>query len=185
MRAFFLLLTATLLLGAPFAPALDKDDIKALLAKPHSRENLLPELRLFADARELEVEVVIRMPGEDPVVSDPIRVKEKVVEGKYVVSTFNPPGGPGEMVMVVTFDSKDGLYRKWVLLPDGNVGESIGISAKGSRAIAWTNSVDHGLRILSLEQHREDGVTWTERHEIDGKLVMLQTGIARKVKPAK
>ncbi len=184
MRSIALLI-AGLFLGGPLR-ALDKEEIEAIAAKPHSRENLLPALKIFGDARAYDVEVVTEGPDGEKTASDTVRAREKVVEGRYVVSRANLPGLDGELVMVITFDEEAQVYRKWILLPDGNTGSMTGFSTTGSRAIVWQNDTETaGMLILALEQHDDEGVTWTERHLVDGKVVLRQTGVARKVAPAK
>ena len=161
---------------------LDKEAIKALSKKPHSRKNLLPELEVFADARAFEVEMTIFPADGDPTVVDPMKGTEKIVDGKYVVSTMATP--MGELIMVVTYDQKKKLYLKYVLNPDPerDVFVAHGISPKGSRAIAWRQSGDFaGLQYHGMEQHTDKGVTWTEIYEIDGDILQVIRGVARKV----
>lgn len=175
-----LCLLLTLVIALP-AVALDKDDLLKLAKKPHSRKNLIPQLGIFPDAREYKA-TVTAIPTDkeiDPIVQDFV-VKEKTVDGKYIVSEFESPAG--RIVMAVTFDSKEEVYLKYVLVPDGTVGKSIGFSVKNSRAIAWNSTLGIGTQIHSLEQHGDKVVTWTERYFQNGKLVSVVSGEAHKTK---
>lgn len=175
------LLLLSLLVTLPSAFALDKEAINALLNKPHSRKNLIPELKIYTDIRKFEVEVTFHPADGDAVAGDSVIADEKVVEGRYVVSEWD--GGAGKLVMVVTYDQKKQVYLKYVLLPDGNVHPSVGISPEGSRAIAWRQSVEGGaVQVHSFEQHSDKGVTWTEIVRIDEKVLNVIRGTARAAK---
>ena len=115
-HSLILVMAGLLALVSPVS-ALDEAAIKELLTRPHSRENLLPELKVFGDLREFDVELTITGVGADPLPLDSVRVTQKMVEGKYLVGSSNPPGGPGQLVTVTTFDQKRKVYRRWVLLP--------------------------------------------------------------------
>lgn len=162
--------------------ALDKAAILKLAKKPHDRENLRPELKLFGNIRKFESDLTMHPKDRDPMVLDTFTGTEKTVEGKYIVSEFTPPGAPGKMVMVVTFDQKEETYLKWILFPQGDVAKMTGVSAKGSRAISWVSETEGGVITVILEQHTDQGATWTEMHYTGGKLLGTTTGVARKTK---
>lgn len=177
------LLPVLAVLGLALQPALalDKEAILKIAKKPHSRENLLPQLGIFADARLYDITVTFFPAEGDPTVGEAFQAREKVVKGKYLVTEFTQPEFGGDLTMVVTFDSKEEHYLKWVLLPDGEVAKSIGLSPKGSRAISWHN-VNEMFTSLTIEQHSDEGATWIEVHLLDGKTIGKITGSARKAK---
>ena len=167
--------------ASPIALALEKEEIEALLKKPHSRENLVPELGIYADMRKFSIEITFHPVNGEPGVADVIIGKEKVVDGKYIVSEVETPAG--KIVMVVHYDRKRGLYLKHVLSPENEVHIAHGISPKGSRAIAWIQKAEDfgAVRHHVLEQHTDEGVTWTEILQVDDEVVNVTRGTARKI----
>ena len=77
MKPASMLILASLLLAGP-SLALEKEEIEAIAAKPHSREGLLPALKIFSDAREYEVEVVT----ETPELGQPIVFRQRRDDGR-------------------------------------------------------------------------------------------------------
>lgn len=159
MRILLTILT-TVLLTSPWSGALDRKEILALMKKPHSREGISPELAVYANGRTYKYDSTVFPAEGDPIIQDTSKGTIKVVEGKYIIFTFERPDGGGEGISVVTYDKKAGLYRKYFLEPDGAVSEIIGLSSKGSRAISWFN-LQAGLPSIAMEQNTDKGATWT------------------------
>ena len=164
MRSFGLLSLLLLAAAADPAFAMDKKQILELAGKPHSRENLLPELKIFPEGREFKVEMTLYNKGEDPRDIEN-RIIEKVVEGRYLVSSWRFPGAGSDTVMVITFDPMADVYRKWTLLalPDGSerLDKAIGATIEGSRAISWANAETATVRVLTLEHYQDTRMSWT------------------------
>lgn len=180
IRALLLLL---LTIASPCF-ALDADEIKAIAKQPHSREKLVPELKIYPDAREYSMRVRAGKPGEDLQRVPEVTATEKTVEGKYIVSEFTIPGSPGALIMVVTYDKAAAVYRKWVLLPDGEIGESVGVAISMTRSISWgsTHEAADGTRVVSLEVHDDNGTSWREVAMDGSKAVGVNEGRAKKTK---
>jgi hypothetical protein len=170
------------LLGAS-AYALDAEEIQALSKKPHSRDGLLEELKVYPDAREYRLTVRTgERAGELKVVAE-IKATQKVVDGKYLIFKFQPPELPRELIMVITFDREASVYRKWVLDPDDEVGESFGVALPKQRMISWTSKPgDDGRQWLSSEVYDDAGGSWSEVILEEGKTVSLVVGEVKKMK---
>ena len=112
-----------------------------------------------------------------------IKATQKVVDGKYLISRFQPPGMPRELIMVITFDREASVYRKWVLAPDDGVGELFGVALSKQRMISWTSKPDDdGRQWLSSEVYHDGGGSWSEVILQDGKAVTVVKGEVKKVK---
>jgi hypothetical protein len=181
---FFTLALAISLLSLQGASALDRKEILRISKQPHSRENLLPELEVFADAREYTIAFELQETGASPVAFPPITARSKVVEGRYLFTVFRPAGAPGDVAAVISYDQESATYRKWILIPDGHgtVHLNIGTAVPGSRAISWVNTNDPDNLVLTHEQHSDTGATWTETHLAGGEVVRRVSGVATKTR---
>jgi len=172
---------ALLLIITTHARALTADEIRKIAAKPHSRENLVEALKIFPDARQYKV-TQKSGPTMNALKALPeIAVMEKTVEGKYIV-TETAPDDPIRVIMVVHHEAERGVFRKWVLAPDGSVGSSTGVADADTRTIAWISDELHGMRVLVHESHGGKQVTWREVVMKEDKIVALTLGLAVKVK---
>jgi hypothetical protein len=115
--------------------------------------------------------------------SPALKATEKVVEGKYVVSTYRPPGVPTDLIMAVTYDKTLKVYKKWVLLPNNVVAESIGLRVPGKRMIKWTSQPRPGeLEVHGVETHTDQETKFEEETKLNGKVVWLLEGTAKVIK---
>lgn len=172
-------------LVAPCCFALNAEEIREIAKKPHSRENLLRPLVVYADAREYEVSVKAGKPGEELTDVPKMSAKEHTVEGKYIVTQLQPAGVEEPIIMVVTFDTNDGVYRKYVLLPDGDVSEAIGTAAPNVRSISWlvSKQTENGnIQVLTNEIHSDEKSWWSEIGMQDGKVTYRSEGVAEKTR---
>lgn len=172
------------LLAAGIGHALDAETIEELAQKPHSRENLVDELKIFANAREYKVNVKGGEVGSDAEAWPEITAAEKTVEGRYIVSETIFPGDAGKMIMVVYFDDEKNVFRKWVLFQEILVSFT-GLADPKNRTIAWTSSQafgEPGMSNLSIETHSDEGVSWKEATMKEGVAVMFLEGVATKVR---
>lgn len=176
--------THVLLLALLFATGAGAEDltaerIKALVKLKDDRSRVPKQLRLYPMASEFEVTVRAGKPGELGEPGKPMVVREKLVEAKYLISLFQPPGVEGEIAMVVFFDEKDDCYRKFVLLPNGTVDSAIGTGLPGTRSLSWVFNRPDGEILLGHEQHGVRESRWTEVVVVDGKVVWKMTGVAK------
>ena len=110
---------------------------------------------------------------------------EKVVDGKYIVTEFQPGGAPEPFVMVVTYDQKQKIYYKWLLLPDGNVAEWVGTGVTGKRMLSWLSTDARkgaSQLVLTSEVHGDDSTQWREIILEEGEVVRIIEGTALKTK---
>lgn len=179
---FCLLLT---LAGSLPGFALDKESILELATKPHSREDLVPELRIFTDAREFEVTLKLWDEENGAQTIGPLVVRERVVDGKYIVSNFEIPGA-GQLVMALEFDRERGVYHKWIVPPveDAPVGHMLGVSLPDTRCIAWgPAAAQDGETIAVIEHHTDKGATWKQiTMDGEGKVLAVEEGTAVKTR---
>lgn len=178
LPALFLILAA--LSGAAFAE-LGKNDILRLAGREHSRKDLLPQLLLFPDAREYKTEYTATPATGKPQTKKDVVVRQKTVGGKYIILESEPEEAKGKLTAVVTYDEESEVYRKWLLTPDGSIAESVGVTARNSRAIGWLH-VNTGTQTLTHEQFTDKGVTWTERISLRGDLMVIINGSSTKTK---
>ena len=177
-------LLSTLLLAANLY-GFNAEEIKKIASEPHSRENLINELKLYPEAREYQLTARSGTSANELVAGPEITVTEKTVRGRYIVSQAMLPGADNPLIMIVTFEEDTGTFKKWVLLPDGMIGSSTGVADQKMRTIAWVSDKTAGdpPRIaLSIESHSDDMSTWKETTVQDGKIVAISDGVARKTK---
>jgi hypothetical protein len=178
-------LILSLLLCATDLYGLDAEAIRKLAGQPHSRENLIAELKLYPDAREYKITVSSGKTADDLRAGPEIVATEKVVQGRYIVSQAKFPGVENPLIMVVTYDKKTDAFKKWVLLPNGIVGASTGVGDLEKRTIAWISNEAHGkpqVTVLSIETHSDDKSSWKETTLENGKVVAVSRGVAVKTK---
>jgi len=182
MKFMFLIATFSLLTTGF---SIEKEEVVALSKKKADGKAVSKELKIFPDAREYTITVKTRKPGEEAVtVADEVIAKEKAVEGKYIISTIEFPGIPDPMIIVVTFDKKDTVYRRYIVTPDGDFAVAVGVSAPKSRAISWTvvEGAEEGMTSLGQDVHTDEGTAWREVIMKDGKVDHFIEGYAKKTK---
>lgn len=75
------------------------------------------------------------------------------------------------MIMVVTYDRKTAIFKKWVLLPNGIVGASTGVADFEMRTIAWISNKAQGdppTNVLSIKTDTDEKNSWKEAVLHDG-----------------
>lgn len=122
MRRFMCgaLFCAFLIAPAARAEELTAEDIKGLAKGADNRDRVPQALKVYPAAAEYEIKVKFWQPGKEPINPDPVVAREKLVNGKYLVSTFRPPALPSDLIMVVFHDEDDDCYKKYVLLRTGH-----------------------------------------------------------------
>lgn len=174
-----------------FEGALTAEQIKEIVAQPHSRKDLVEELNIFPDVRTWSVQVsMTAADGEVTPSEGASKSTQKVVGGKFVVSemAIDADGEPmGTMAMVSFWDADLHCYRKFTLTElndqaDPIVTESRGLTIGDSGVIAWTivnNEADGGMTILIMEQLTEKRATFSQViHDPIGLFVMKVEGVA-------
>lgn len=175
----------SLLLAATNLYGLDAEAIRKIAGEPHSRENLVAELKLYPDAREYKATVRSGRSAGELEPGPEIVVTEKTVQGRYIVSQAMFPGAENPLIMVVTYDKETDTFKKWVLLPNGIVGASTGVADLDKRTIAWISGQVHGedpTAVLSIETHSDDKSSWKETILQNGEVVAINQGVAVKTK---
>ena len=158
-----------------------KKEVKAIAGGKHDRANLIEELSIFGNAREYEAKIVITN-AQGEMKPDPFIVKEKTVAGKYIVSEFKTANV--EVNIIVTYDKKMKLYRKWVIASaNDDVLEFVG--NRQDKAMTWTR-VDEKMPKdqveLHIEVHHKDRVEWSEFYYNKKEFMYSVKGVATKVK---
>ena len=164
---------------------LDADAIRKIAGEPHSRENLVPELKIYPDAREYKITARSGSSADELEVGPEIIATEKTVRGRYIVSTAKLPGAENPMIMVVSYEKETDTFKKWVLLPDGMFGSSTGIADFDKRTIAWTSDKADGdppTTVLAIETHSDDKSTWKDTTLQGAKVIAVSRGVAVKTK---
>ena len=177
--AICLLLFSTRLYG------LDADEIKAIAEKPHSRDNLVEALKIYPEAREYKVTLQYGRSADTLVTGPEFVSDEKTVDGRYIVSLVKFPGEANPLIMVVTYEDKTDIFRKWVLLPDGKISVSTGVADFEKRTISWLTTENQGkspLTVISIETHTDEMSTWKETTLNKEKVMMMSRGKAVKIK---
>ncbi|HAV64358.1 MAG TPA: hypothetical protein DCY13_18570 [Verrucomicrobiales bacterium] len=182
MKKYVALLTVGMALQCA---AMDASEIKAIVAKPHDDRNIVPELRVLTLGREFEIVASSGQPGGPLTKHAPVISKDKVVEGRYVVSEFQPENTPAPVYEVVEYDGGEGVYRSWLLFPHGKVVEGVGVALSEARVVSWTRlETPYGdnTQSVSVVKYTDDGGEWNEVIRNGSKIVFLNNGRARKVK---
>jgi len=164
-----------------FAIALTHDEIKHIADQKHDRSDLVKELKIYPDAREYIATAKINVPKGVQDNNETV-VKEKIVQGRYIVSEFKV--GDVDMIMIVEFDSSAGVYRKWFANSKSKeIQEFIGTAM--DRSITW-NRIDKyqpsDLVTLMMETHTDTKTRWVESYYKEGKLNFSMIGEALKTK---
>lgn len=164
---------------------LDADAIQKLASQPHSRENLVSELKLFPDAREYKITIKSGETVDDLKSNPSLIATEKVVQGRYIISELKYPGVENPLIMVVSYDRKTDVFKKSVLLPNGIVSFSTGVADFKKRTIAWMSNEPQGeppVSVFSIETHSDELTTWKETYMQNGKVLGVTHGKAVKTK---
>lgn len=183
MRALIILLVLTA--GAAFG--LPKDEILRLSKLPHSRENISKEIAFFPDVRVYEVRQTIEHPKNVPNDDRPTIVRDKVVEGKYVVSQYKLRGGPlvFDVIQVTSYSKENMCYKQWSYNKQLNlIYEYRGVRLGETNQISW-----HSVRPIPkqapqtvvVNAYHKDRIDWIHQDYLDGKLVFAVSAVAKKV----
>ena len=164
--------------------ALDRDTILKIAGQPHDRSNLLQELTIYPDAREYKVSGKGGAIGDELIIMPNLRVKEKIVRGRYVVSEVKFPNQGKPMIMVVTYDKEQQSFKKWILAPGvEKVIECTGVADFNKRTIAWMNQGPlDGETTLCIESQSDEASSWKEVVYREGKAIRIILGKASKIK---
>ena len=181
----FALMMMTVLLGGPCL-ALEIEKIRELANTDHAAEGIIPELKRFTNGREFDAVVRAGVPGTEAKESPIVKTFEKVVEKRYLVSQFTPPGAKGPVIAVVTFEEKAGVYQKWVLMPDNQVLVSVGTALPEGQSVSWMRIAPpdspNGF-FLTLEEHGPEKTSWREvTFTKKGQVSLIVNGVATKTK---
>lgn len=171
------------------AEDLTAEQVKDLAGKPDDRSSVPEALRLYPVASEYEVLVRVWQPGqkEKAQKSPKITAREKLVEGKYLVSTFRPPSLDADFIMVVFHDAGEDVYKKYVLVPDGTFAQSVGTRVGDSRSMSWVTVGPKEAAdtvVLTHEEHSEGETKWRAITMRKGKVASIEEGTAVVTKKA-
>lgn len=178
--AFLILALATINLHG-----LDAEAIRKIATEPHSRENLVSELKLYPYAREYKITESSGERADKLEAGVPVIATEKTVQGRYIVSQALLPGTKEPMIMVVHYEKESDTFKKWVLLRDGTLASSTGVADFDKRTIAWIADKTPGAldtTILTIETHANDKSTWKTTIQENGEIVFISRGLAVKTK---
>lgn len=159
--------------------------MRKIAAEPHSRENLVGELKLYPEAREYRITVRSGKTADELQAAPEIVAKEKTVQGRYIVTTAMLPGADDPMIMVVSYDKASDTFKKWILLPNGFVGASTGVADMEKRTIAWISEnadAEPPTTVLVIETHSDDRSTWKETTLQGGHVISCSQGVAIRTK---
>lgn len=178
-------ITLLLLLCVFPVSAMEPAEIMALVAKPHDDGKAVPELEFLCLGREFEIKSRSGKAGEKLVEHQPVISKDKVVDGKYLISEFQPEGTPSPIYNVVFFDDSATVYRQWTLFPGGKVVESLGVAHPTARSITWLyfeTPYGPNTQSISIGVLTDEGGSWREVIRDGSKVVLITEGSIRKIK---
>ena len=138
------------------------------------------ELSAISQARVLEVTLKYKHPQgkRDP---EPYKVNLKVVDGKYLVSTYLLPSKK-ELTMVTEYVEANRLYKRWILKEGSElVREMSGVGL--GNAISWTREPKpegSKLECNGVELYFDDRNEWIESYFLDGNLEFSFYAVAKK-----
>jgi len=175
----------SLLLSVTNIYGLDSDAIKKIAEEPHSRENLMSELKIYPDGREFKINNHTGKSFDELKAEPELIITQKIVRGRYIVSRLILPEVKKDIIMIVTFDKDTGTFKKWVLLANGTVSNLTGIADFGTRTIAWSTNKPYGdtlTTVLGIETHSDNNCIWKEVYLHDGEVFLVGRGESVKVK---
>jgi hypothetical protein len=145
--------------AAQDAPPLSTDELKAIAAKPHDDQPVLKGLEVFPTVRTWDASGHFIDPAGK---RDPFKGKttSKRVDGKYVVDRTTFEGLKVALTFVVTWDPKSDLYYKYTVPGRGQPSRSIGMRVPNTRAIAWVDAGQGGVKMITVETYDDDKMSW-------------------------
>jgi len=191
LRPRLLVACATLLAFASLAIADDDHEkiatkVEAIAAKPHSPKLTVDALKVYPPAGKYRAQLTIHANGETHQ-PEPVEMHMKWVDGQYVVFTIHLQEVDRPVQMVVSYDKKVGVYRKWILAPDGWIFTAIGTRAGDTRTISWVGKMPSGegegeVLFLGQEHYTDNKSVWSDLYIKNGKVTRRDNGVAKMVK---
>ena len=149
------------------------------LAKLPDDRSVVPDaLQVFVQASEYVSRMIIATPDGNRV-ERMFWAKEKLVNGKYLVTTGRPPGSLGEMIMITWYDDFTQTYRKAVCMNVPNppvVHYMIGIRLQDTHTLSWTGVGILAGAWLSIERHSPEKSTFREIYLSNGRITKTIIG---------
>jgi hypothetical protein len=149
------------------------------LAKLPDDRSVVPDaLQVFVKASEYVSRMIIATPDGNRV-ERMFWAKEKLVDGKYIVTMGRPPGSAGEMVMITWYDDFTKTYRKAVCMKVPRppvVHHSIGIRLQDTHTLSWTGVGILAGTWLSIERHSPEKSTYREIYLSNGRIIKTIIG---------
>ena len=149
------------------------------LAKLPDDRSVVPEaLQVFVQASEYMSRMIVSTPDGNRN-ERMFLAKEKLVDGKYIVTTGRPPGALGEMIMVTWYDNLTQTYRKAVCMNVPRPPEvyySIGIRLQNTHTLSWTGVGILAGTWLSIERHSPEKATFREIYLSNGRITKTIIG---------
>ena len=138
-----------ILILASSAFALEEQEILDLSKKEESRNGISEAMKLFPNVANFEVSYTIHTPKGFPKNNKGPIVKDKFVEGKYLISEFTigDEEHKFDLINVTYYVEEELCYYRWVLNKQlKTVYEYRGVRAGESNIIGWTmiNPKKHG-----------------------------------------
>lgn len=165
-----------------YAEGLTAEQMKKIIALPDNAQPLPKPLAIYPRASEYRATATVQTPDGAEQKMPEIVIREKFVDGGYIVSSFRPPNFPGDIHMAVYYDKAQGVYRKTILAPDGSVTHSTGVIHDTPRLVAWvtqmTPEVGDPATVIAQEHHGDKQSTWKEVFIVKGKVVQTVVGKA-------
>lgn len=166
--------------------ALDEAQILDLIKKEHSRDGLSKAMQIFPDVTTFKVTYDIHFPKNAPKQVNGLIVKDKFVEGKYLVSQFTigDKEHKFDLVNVTYYSAAEQCYYRWALNKQlKSIYEYRGVRVGKSNVVGWSmvNPEKNGYNAsLFTEIYETDKVTWSQRDYRKGKLSFSMSGVAKK-----
>ena len=133
---------------------------------------------MFPDARSYSVTINWWNAKTDQKITQKAHGKDKIVDGKYIVSTLVVKNDETISTTVLYYEEKTKLFKQWSLLPNGDVTEMTGTGDQRVRAIAWTGKYGE-MTSVGITHHTDTASFWKASYFEDGEFVHNMNGFAR------
>lgn len=180
-RTYLCALIFAAVCAAPFTvrgQELTKEQVVELTRQPEDRSNLAEALKIFPSASEYDVTMVVK-DAEGKQTPLKVVVREKVVQGKYIVATTRVPGFERDSVSLAFYDDGQACYRRYYIHGNGAMELYLGIRAGDARVLTWCSAMPNAANFsVTQEVLQDDKTIWREMMLLNGKVMTSITGEA-------
>ena len=154
-----------------------KSEIEEIAKTASLKGKVIDELKMYSRTGSYDVYFEFDYFKEKPHKVGPIPAVTKIAAENIIIMTSPLPDGQS-LYMLITYDKKTKVYKKYSCIPKAPLTKLIGVGTKNSNSIAWTAATPAKQVILSQEYNDSKGSNWYTVIYENGKAVRAETGSA-------